>query len=80
LACVLLFGIPARRRRWQTVLGMLALLVTITGGVLACGSGSGSGGGGGTGNPGTTAGSYTVTIAGTSGTTATTGTITLNVQ
>ncbi len=75
LACVLLFGIPARRRRWQTMLGMLALLVALTGGVLACG-----GGGGGSGNPGTSAGTYTVTVMGTSGTTATTGTVPLTVQ
>jgi N-acetylneuraminic acid mutarotase len=46
LACLLLFGIPARRRRWQTMLGMLALFVALSGGMLAC-SGGGSGGGGG---------------------------------
>jgi hypothetical protein len=80
LACILLFGIPARRRSWQTMLGMVALLVALTGGVLACGGGGSTGGGGGTGNPGTTAGTYTLTITGTSGTTTATGTVTLNVQ
>jgi hypothetical protein len=80
LACILLIGIPTRRRRWRTMLGALALLVTLTGGVLACG-GSGSGGiGGGNSNPGTTAGTYTVTVTGTSGTTTATGTVTLTVQ
>jgi hypothetical protein len=81
LACILLFGIPARRRSWRTMVGMLALLVALSGGVLACGGGgSGGGGGGGTSNPGTTAGAYTVTVTGTSGTTTATGTVTLNVQ
>jgi hypothetical protein len=81
LACLLLFGIPARRRRWQTLLGSVVLLVALAGGVLACGGGGGStGGGGGTGNPGTTAGSYTITITGTSGSTTATGTVALTVQ
>jgi hypothetical protein len=79
LACLLLFGIPARRRRWQTILGMVVLFVALTSGVVACGGG-GSRGGGGTGNPGTTAGAYTVTVTGTSGTIAATGTLTLTVQ
>ena len=78
LACTLLFGLPARRRRWQTVLGMLALLVALTGSVLGCGSGGG--GGGGISNPGTSAGVYTVTVTGASGTTTAMGTVTLNVQ
>jgi pimeloyl-ACP methyl ester carboxylesterase len=30
LACILLIGIPTRRRRWRTMLGALALLVTLT--------------------------------------------------
>lgn len=82
LACILLAGIPARHRRWQTLLGILTLLLTLTGGMLACGGSGGSGGGGGgsTGNPGTTAGTYTVTVTGTSGATTATGTITLTVQ
>jgi hypothetical protein len=81
LAGILLFGIPARRRSWRTMLGMLVFFVALSGGVLACGGGgSGSGGGGGTGNPGTTAGTYTVTVTGTSGTTTATGTVALTVQ
>jgi hypothetical protein len=76
LACLLLFGIPGRRRNWQTLVGMLLLLVAISGGVMACGGGgsgstTSSGGGGSTGgtsNPGTTTGSYTVTVTATSGT------------
>jgi hypothetical protein len=88
LACVLLFGIPARRRRWRCTLGMLALLITVGSGILSCGGGGSSGGGssgstggsGGTSNPGTTAGTYSVTVTGTSGATKATGTITLTVQ
>jgi subtilase family serine protease len=82
LACLLLFGIPARRRSWRTMLGMLGFLLIVTGGVLACGGGGSSGsGGGGTYTSGTTAGAYTVTVTCTSsGATLSTGTLTLNVQ
>jgi hypothetical protein len=84
LACLLLFGIPARRRSWRTMLGMLAILVVLSGGILACGGGGGGAGGGGgnncTPNSGTTAGSYTITLTGTSGTLTATNTITLTVQ
>jgi hypothetical protein len=76
LACILLFGIPSRRNRWRSMLGMLALLIILTGGVLACGGGVS----GGSSNPGTTAGPYTITVAATSGTTTATNTVTLNVQ
>jgi hypothetical protein len=80
LACLLLFGIPARRRSWRTMLGMLVLLVALAGGgVLGCG--------GTTYNiaqtqstPGTTAGTYTITVIGTSGTITESGTVTLTVQ
>jgi hypothetical protein len=81
LACVLMFGIPIKRRRWRSMLGMLALIVVFGGGVLACG-----GGGGGISNcptsitSGTTAGAYTVTVTGTSGTITATGTVALTVQ
>jgi hypothetical protein len=36
LACVLLFGLPGRRRRWQSLLGSVALFA-ITFGVTGCG-------------------------------------------
>ena len=80
LACLLLFGIPARRRSWRTMLGMLFLLVAFGGGVLACGGGGSGGGGGGSGNPGTTAGAYTVTVTGTSGSLTQTTTLTVTVN
>jgi len=76
LACILLFGIPARRSRWRSMVGMSALLTILAGGVLACG-GVVSGG---SSNPGTTAGAYTITVTGTSGATTATNTVTLNVQ
>ncbi len=80
LACILLFGIPARRRKWRTLPGLLMLLIALTGGVLSCGGSNASGGGGAGGNPGTPAGSYTITVAGISGSTTATGTVALSVQ
>jgi pimeloyl-ACP methyl ester carboxylesterase len=86
LTCFLLFGVPARRRRWKSMLGMVVLLVLVAGGAVACGGGGGggggggSGGGGGGGNSGTTAGAYTITVTGTSGSTTASGIVTLTVQ
>jgi hypothetical protein len=74
LAVVFLFGIPARRRKWQTMLGMVMLLLSI------CGVAAGCGGQAAKGNSGTTPGSYTVTVTGTSGTTTATGIVSLTVQ
>jgi hypothetical protein len=76
LACFLFFGVPTWRRKSRAVLGLLVLFVIATAGVVACGSS----GGGGTSNPGTTAGSYTVTVTATSGATTQTGTVALTVQ
>ncbi len=61
LACVLFFGIPARRRGWRSMLGLLVFLIAMAG--AGCG-----GGGGGNHNPttpGTTIGAYTFTVTGT---------------
>ena len=83
LACLILFGIPARRRNWLTMLGVLVLLASLASGAIACGGGGGSGGGGGgggTGHAGTTAGTYTVTVTATSGNITAQGPITLTVQ
>jgi subtilase family serine protease len=63
LACVLLFGVPARKRYWKSLLGALIFMAAL--GAL---SGCGGGGGGGTvtqTDPGTTAGAYIVTVTGT---------------
>jgi len=71
LALLMMFGIPARRRAWRSMLGMLAL-IAVLGGLAACGGGSSSGGGGQS-DPGTLAGNYTFTVVATG--TATDGTI-----
>ena len=81
LACVFLVGIPARRRKLRTILGMFALLVALTLGVVACGGGGG--GGGSSCNivtvAGTTPGTYTITVTAASGLYTSTGTVTLTV-
>jgi len=79
LALVFLFGVPARRRKKQAALWMLLLLVALAG-VVSCGGGGSSAGGGGTTNPGTTPGTYTVTVTGTSGSISAAGKVTLTVQ
>ena len=68
LACLLFFGIPARRRSWRSMLGVLVLMAAL-GSLAACG------GGGTTTTPppnsGTTAGMYTFTVTGTGNPTVT---------
>lgn len=82
LALLLLFTVPARRRKWLSMLGLFVICALV--GVTGCGGGGNggiSGGGGSGGNPGTTLGTYTITVTGTSGSvSATVGTITLTVQ
>jgi hypothetical protein len=81
LTCLLLFGIAPRQRKWRSMLGALLLFVILASGILACSSGAK----GGTACtnvvvPGTTAGIYTITITGTSGSTVASNTVTLTVQ
>jgi hypothetical protein len=67
LALIVLWGIPSRRRKWRTILGLLGLLLALEG-FSACGGGGGSsggGGGGGSTDPGTASGLYTFTVTGT---------------
>jgi hypothetical protein len=83
LACILLFGIPSRRSRRLRMVSWLVLFAAIAG--IACGGCGGAGGGGSGGSgppptPGTTAGSYTVTITGISGSMTGTGTVAVTVQ
>jgi hypothetical protein len=82
LAGLLLFGSPARRRKWWSILGMLTLLVAFPLGGVGCGGGtSGSGSGCNVvSHPATTAGTYTITITGVSGTITQNGTVSLTVQ
>ncbi len=89
LACVLFFILPKRRRHVRAMLGMIVLFACLAVGIVSCGGGSGGGGGGsngggggggGTSNPGTTAGTYTVTVTGTAGSTTETTAVTLTVN
>jgi subtilase family serine protease len=79
LACVLLFGIGPRRRKFCTAISLLVLLVALAGGAIACG-GSKSVSCTPTTIARTTAGNYTINITGTSGSTTASGTIPLTVQ
>jgi trimeric autotransporter adhesin len=63
LALLFWFGIPWRRSAWLRMVIAIALPASI--GVLGCGSGSGGSANTGGGNPGTTPGSYSVTVTGT---------------
>jgi len=79
LACVLLIGIPTRRRSWRALFGVLALLAILAGGVSACGGGGGQACSAAA-SANTTAGAYTITVTGTSGSTTATGVVNLTVQ
>jgi hypothetical protein len=80
LACIVFFGVPAKRKAWKSFLSVLVLVAGLS--VLeGCG-----GGGGGTvtpTDPGTTSGNYTITVTGTDSVTPTltsSTTFTLTVQ
>ncbi len=80
-AALLFFWIPKKRRSWLAMVVLLVFFVSMAG--MACGGGGGSssgGGGGTTTTPGTTAGSYTVTVTGTSGSLSHTTTVSLTVK
>ena len=62
LAFLVFLGIPARRRSWRSMLGIL-IVMTALGSLAACGGSTPSGGT--TGTTGTTAGAYTFTVTGT---------------
>ena len=82
LALLVFFGIPARRRSWRSMLSILVAMVAL--GVLVelrRWQQQRSGSGGTTpSNPGTTAGAYTVTVTGTSGSIVQTTPVALSVQ
>jgi len=68
LGLLVLFGIPARRRKLRAWLGMLLLFAGVSIGMTACGGGSsGSSTPPAVTHPGTTAGTYVVTVTATSG-------------
>ena len=78
LAVMLLCGIPSRRRRWMSMLVLLAAF--IASGVIGCIGGSGTTLKSTSNTPATTAGNYTFTVTATSGTVTASTTIPLSVQ
>jgi hypothetical protein len=76
LAAFLIFCIPFRRRKWQTLLS-LVLLSVVTAMCVGCVSGVPAND---PSNGGTTAGSYVITVTGTSGTASVTTTVNLTVN
>jgi Galactose oxidase, central domain len=81
LAGLFLFAIPKRSRTWRSILSLVLSFMALVGGVVGC-----SGGGGrlvpcpGAITPGTTAGTYILTVTATSGAITKTGTVTVTVQ
>lgn len=72
LACVLLIGIPSRRKSWRGIVGLVVITLFTISVSIGCGSSGGSGsgsgggfgGGGGTGGSGgTSTGSYTINVS-----------------
>lgn len=74
-AALLLFCLPFRRRKWQALIGMLLFAV-----IVAMASGCGGGIKTTSSAIGTSAGTYTVTVTGTSGTHQSTAAIDVIVQ
>jgi hypothetical protein len=79
LALVFLFGIPAKRRKWLALFGLLVMLAT--GAVVGCGGGGGSGCTSNctTTSGGTSTGAYVFTVTATSGSITQTTTVTANI-
>ncbi len=77
LASFLMLGFPAVRRR--RLFPALLLLAAAASAITACGGGGGKASCN-VATPGTTAGTYTITVTGASGSTTSTGTVTLTVQ
>jgi purine-cytosine permease-like protein len=71
-------GVPMRKRRWASLCQVLALGCLLS--TLSCGGGSSSSPSKGTTSPGTPAGTYIVTISGTSGTLKQTNTVSVTVN
>jgi hypothetical protein len=80
LACILLIAVP-RRRNWRMMIGIAGLLIAFGTGLSSCSGGGGGGQSpGGTVNPGTTPGTYILTVNATSGSVTTSNSVTLTVQ
>jgi hypothetical protein len=77
LVGIIFLGIPGPERDWRCRFGISVLAMILSGGMLGCGGGGNSTS---INNPGTTVGTYTVTVTGTSGTTTVMSTITVQLQ
>lgn len=77
LAGIVLLGNGSRRRAWRRLLALIAVSCLVT--IVSCGGGGGNSSGGNT-DPGTPAGSSTVTVTAINGTLTHTATFTLTVQ
>jgi hypothetical protein len=75
MAVLVFFAVPFRRRKWQTMLGLVLLCAAFMG-ATGCGGVSSNT----PPNGGTTAGAYVVTVTGTSGTITQTATVAVTVQ
>ncbi len=80
LACLLLLAMPARRRRLPHLLAIIGICFVLASALTGCSGGSGSSSTTPTGSPGTTSGSYTITVTATSGAITSTQQIALTVQ
>lgn len=78
-AAALLFIFPIRRRRWQSLVGAL-MLVFLFNAISGCGGTSKPVAPSNSGSSGTTAGIYTITVTGTSGSTSESATVQFTVQ
>ena len=77
IASLFFLFVPSKRKRWKAFLLMMVMLAA-AGSVVGCGSKQTTGGGGG--SSGTTAGTYAVTVTGTSGSISQTTTISVIVN
>jgi len=75
LAVMVFFGLPFRRKKWQTMFGLLLFLAVATA-TIGCGGAAKMA----ISNTGTTVGPYTVTITGTSGSATITAPVTVTVE
>lgn len=78
LAGIVLFGLRTRRGRWRAILGCVLLLVAFSSAIAACGGGGSSNPP--PANPGTTPGTYVVTINASAGVITTSTTVNVVVQ
>jgi hypothetical protein len=81
LSTLFLFVIPKRNRTWRSMLALVLSFMASVGGVVACSSGGGRGVAcPSVVTPGTTAGTYIITVTATSGAITKTGTVTVTVH